>query len=157
MHLIQLFAAKYLILVVVLMALGYWLTLSKKVKIELMVFGLIAGIVSFMLAKIGASLFYDTRPFVAQHIAPLYPRGADNGFPSDHTLLAAFTAVTIYTSSRRLGIGLMVLAVIIGTSRVIGHIHSPIDIVGSLIFALLGGFVAAQLAPRVIAKLSKNI
>jgi undecaprenyl-diphosphatase len=156
MHTILLFIAKYLIFIVALIAAGYWLTVPAKEKIRLAVYGVIAGVVTFILMKVGSALFYDPRPFVAHHIVPLYPHGNDNGFPSDHTAFSAIIAIIIYSASKRLGIALFVLAVLIGISRVIGHIHSPIDIVGSLVFALAGGAAAYFLTPKLLARYADN-
>ena len=51
------------------------------------------------LKTLGSTL--TPRPFVVQHVAPLFPRDADNGFPSDHTLLATFFAVCVFFYSRK--------------------------------------------------------
>jgi undecaprenyl-diphosphatase len=156
MHELLLIFAKYLIGIVGLIAFIYWLAVPRHEKVRLIIFGIIAGSATFALAKIGSALFYDPRPFVVHHVVPLYPHGADNGFPSDHTLLAAIIAITVWVSSKRLGIVLFVMALLIGLSRVIGNIHSPIDIVGSIFFALLGGvlasFLASKLFPRFVSE-----
>ena len=155
MHLFLLFTAKYLFIVVGLIAAIYWLSAPKKEKIRLAVFGLIAAVVTFVLVKLGAALYFDPRPFVTHHVTPLFPHGTDNGFPSDHTVLTAFIAVTIYSATKRLGLVLFAMALLIGLARVIGHIHSPIDIIGSIVFALVAGAVAAYLTPKVTARLAK--
>lgn len=150
------FTAKYLYIVIGLIAAVYWLTLPNRQKIRVLAFGLIAATVGYALVKLGGMAFYDPRPFVTGHLAPLYPHAPDNGFPSDHTALTASIAVTIYFVSKKLGIGLMVLAVLVGVSRVMAHIHHPIDIIGSLIFALIGGVVAYYLTPKIITFISKG-
>ena len=152
MHLITLLTAKYLYLLIGVIAFGYWLTLPKRQKVQVAIFGLIAAIVAYGLAKIGGALYFDPRPFVFHNLTPLYPHTPDNGFPSDHTLLSAFIAVTIYAVHKRLGLILMAMALLVGGARVIGNIHSPIDIAGSVVFALLGGFVAYYLTPKVLAR-----
>jgi len=155
MHLFLLLAAKYLFIVVGLIAAIYWLSVPKKEKIRLAVFGLIAAVVTFVLVKLGAALYFDPRPFVTHNVTPLFPHGTDNGFPSDHTALTAFIAVTIYSATKRLGLVLFFMALLIGLARIIGHIHSPIDIIGSIVFALVAGAVAAYLTPKVTARLAK--
>lgn len=156
MHEILLFGAKYLYLIVVLAAFIYWLTVSKQEKLRLIAFGAVALVVTVVLVKVGAALYYDPRPFVSQHIVPLYPHGADNGFPSDHTVFTAFIAMTIFSSSKRVGACLLVLSMLVGTSRVIGHIHSPIDIVGSLVFAVAGYAVAMWATPRITKRFTPS-
>ena len=152
MHTILLFIAKYLFVVVGLVAFLYWLKVPKQEKLRLIIFGAVAAIVTLALVKIGAALFFDPRPFITHHVVPLYPHGADNGFPSDHTVLTAFIALTIFSSSKRYGVILLIMSILIGLSRVIGHIHSPIDILGSLIFALAGYCAALLVTPYILKR-----
>ena len=155
MHSILLFLAKYLLFVLTLVAFAYWLTLPRPAKIRMVVFGAITGLVTLVLVKTGAALYYDPRPFVSHHVTPLYPHAPDNGFPSDHTFAAAVGALTVFSASRKLGLALLAGAVAIGAARVIGHIHSPIDIIGSLVFATTGYAVALWATPFVMPKLRR--
>lgn len=145
--------AKYAIIAVGLIAAIYWLTLPKKDKIRFVIFGIIAGLVGLILVKVGGAIFYDTRPFVLHNVIPIYPSTADNGFPSDHTALATVIAVTVYMASKRLGLTLFVMALAIGLARVLGNIHSPIDILGSVVFAIVAGAVAYYLTPKLMMRL----
>jgi len=153
MHFIILYTAKYLYLLILLVAGIYWLTLPKKQKIQMLVLGATAAILSFLLAKVGSALFYDPRPFVSHNVVPIYPHGADNGFPSDHTLLSACVAFVVYAVNKKVGAVLAVLALFVGIARVAGHIHSPIDIAGSIVFAMLGTVVAYLVTQRMLARL----
>lgn len=155
MNLIIVIIAKYLVFAMIVAAGIYWLTLPKKQKIETVIFACIASIIAIVLARVGSSLFYDTRPFVANHVAPLFAHGNDNGFPSDHTLIAALIAATIITVSKKWGTTLLVCAILIGASRVLAHVHSPIDILGSLGMVAIGGALAYWVAPMIAVKLLK--
>ncbi len=154
MNLLIILCAKYLVFFVGLIALVYWLTLPKLQKIRIAVVGAVTAIVAFALTKIGGALFYDPRPFVTHHLTPLLPHAADNGFPSDHTVFAATIAVTIFFASKRLGMGLFALAAVVGVARILAHVHSPIDVLGSLVFAVAGGAAAYYLAPIVMDRVS---
>lgn len=136
-HLIV-FVAKYFLFISVLAVAIYWLKLQQHKKLVLAVQLVVGGVIALLLAKIGAHFYYDTRPFVSHHIKPLFAHGADNGFPSDHALLTSFLGFTMLFYSRRLGIFLLAVAVAVGAARVAAHIHSPIDIVGSFVFAAIG-------------------
>jgi undecaprenyl-diphosphatase len=148
--------AKYLFVLVAVVAFIYWLRLTKRQKIEIVVFGLIAVVSAYLLAKLGGALFYNARPFVSDHIVSLFPYVADNGFPSDHTLFSAVIAVTVYTVSKKWGLLLGGLAILVGISRVLAHVHHPIDIIGSIIFAILAGLIAYVLTPRVLKLVAKQ-
>lgn len=157
MHTLTLYTAKYLVFIIILIAFAYWLTLPKKQKINLVIFGFFAALIALILAKVGAALYYDPRPFVTHHVTPIYPHGPDNGFPSDHTLLGSFVAVSVYYMNKKLGIGLFVLAALVGISRVAGRIHSPIDIIGSMVFAVIGGLLATLITPRAAKYLRRTV
>ena len=150
------FVAKYFLYLSVAIVGIHWLIASKRDKIDLMAHYLVGGLIALVLAKIGAHFFYDTRPFVSQHIKPLMPHAADNGFPSDHALLSSFLGFTMLAYSRRLGYGLLALAVLIGAARVAAHIHSPIDIVGSFVFAALATLLARFIVGRFLPERSKR-
>ena len=129
------FVAKYFFVISVVAVGVYWLLASKSVRWRLIWEMVIGGALAIALAKIGTHFYYDTRPFVSQHIKPLFSHAPDNGFPSDHTLLTSFIGFTMLAYSRRLGVLLLLNALLVGASRVAAHVHSPIDIIGSFVFA----------------------
>jgi membrane-associated phospholipid phosphatase len=45
---------------------------------------------------------------------------------------------------------------LVGISRVAGHIHSPIDIIGSMVFAIVGGLLAAFVTPQLMERFSNK-
>lgn len=156
-HLLVIFIAKYFIVIVGLIAAGYWLTLPNKQKLHMVIFATITGLIAYGMAKLGGMLFYDPRPFVSDHVVPFFSYTADNGFPSDHTLVTAVIAVSVYMASKKLGIGLLVLSILIGVSRVLAHVHHPLDIVGSLIFAGVGAGVAYYVTPMLLSRILKSM
>src|SRR5919199_4897641 len=46
-------------------------------------------VLSYVFAQIGGFVYNDPRPFAVEHFQPLLAHAADNGFPSDHALVAA--------------------------------------------------------------------
>lgn len=146
MHSLIIFVGKYFIFLS-LAAVGiYWLSAKTSVKLSLAWQLVAGGILALALSVLAAHLYYDTRPFVSHHLVPLIPHAADNGFPSDHALLAAFLAFTMFLYSRRASLLLFIIAVLIGWARVAAHIHNPIDIVGSFVIAGLSVIVVYLIA-----------
>lgn len=130
------FSAKYLFAVSILILGAYFFTRRWPAQKELALFAIPAGLFAYILGVIANHLFYDPRPFVVGNFTPLIQHAADNGFPSDHTLLlAALAAVGMYWN-RRLGIVLWAIALLVGVSRVYVGLHHPIDIAGSVIIAI---------------------
>ncbi len=145
MHTIVTFAAQYLLFILIAIAGIYWLQQDKTAKIKIAFIGLLGSVIALILMKIGAALFYDPRPFVTHTVVPYFQHAADNGFPSDHTSLAAVLAVTLFFASRKLGIALFIGAILVGGSRVIAHVHSPIDIIGGLAIGIVSVYASHSL------------
>lgn len=151
MQVVMIPMAKYLFLLIGLLSAGYWLTLRKDQRIQFLVYFAVAGIVALVLTKLAGMCFVDPRPFVVHHFIPLIPHAADNGFPSDHTVLSVLMALIVLKYSRKVGLALLVLALLVGWSRVFVGVHNPIDIVGAVLIAVLAatgtGFVFKRLLP----------
>ncbi|HEX5448409.1 MAG TPA: undecaprenyl-diphosphatase [Candidatus Saccharimonadales bacterium] len=147
-HLI-IFGAQYLIFIVAILAVAHWfISIDRKDKIRLVATVVIGLIVATIIAKVASKLYYDPRPFVKSGVKPLFPHAPDNGFPSDHTYLAATTAVAYFFYRRNFGVALFVLAVLVGICRVAAHVHSPIDIAGGLVVGAVGATVGYYAVSR---------
>ena len=130
------FAAKYLIVLPVLILGGYFLMKPWQEQKHMMLFAIPAALLAYVLALIAGHIYFDPRPFVVGHFTPLVPHAADNGFPSDHTLLAsALAAIGMYWN-KRLGLGLWIIAAVIAVARVYVGVHHTIDVVASMLIAL---------------------
>jgi len=135
METLLIFGAKYLFLVIVAVAVIYFFKQTKADQKQIIRLGIISLPISYIIAKIGGALFYNSRPFVVEKFTPLIAHIADNGFPSDHTLLSASIAFVIYFFNRKLGWILLALTLIVGFSRVYVGVHHLTDIFGSIIIA----------------------
>ena len=152
MHEIVIIIAKYFIVLSSLAALFVWLKLERNQKKTFILEGLIGGLIALALAYIGSRLYHNPRPFVVGHFTPYFSHGNDNGFPSDHMLLASVLAFMCLKYSKLWGWVLIVLAILIGTSRVIAGVHHSIDIIGSAVFAALGITLAQVVISRISMK-----
>ena len=132
-------AAKYLIVAPLLLVLWEFWRANGPTRRVLLKRGLLAGVIAIALAKIGGALYYEPRPFMAHHFTPLIPHEPDNGFPSDHTLLA-FTCVFLLLAQRAAPIAILAgaCAVAVASARIASGLHSPLDIAASILFAALG-------------------
>ncbi|MGH7195846.1 MAG: phosphatase PAP2 family protein [Candidatus Saccharimonadales bacterium] len=139
------FCARYLFIFVVLGLALAWLPLSKKAKIQFIVATILAGIVAFILSRIGGHFYVDQRPFVAQHVKPLLAHAADNGFPSDHALLTGTLTAITYFFNKKIANIMLVLTIIIGIARVLARVHSPLDIAGGWVFGVIGALAGYYL------------
>ena len=145
------FLANYLILAIVLLAVFVSYKAEKQRQFLLAV--ILAGILALVLAAIAGALFYSPRPFVSQNIKPLFPHGPDNGFPSQHTVLAMTLTAVIYFYRRQLAAIAFLLTLLVGAGRVWAHVHSWIDILGGLAVGAIAGYAGYKLAKFLIQRL----
>ena len=151
MNTLIIFGAKYLYLVGLAIFVVYFFSLPKEQRKTAFIFSLI-DLPAVYLAGLIAGYFYNNpRPFVSEHITPLISHAADNGFPSDHTLLVAALASILYCYNRTLGFVVFAIAVLIGVSRVFAGIHHRVDIAGSFGIAIATTAVVYALSKKYVS------
>jgi undecaprenyl-diphosphatase len=92
--------------------------------------------------------FYDRpRPFLALGLNPLFPE-LSNAFPSSHAVILTTIALVIYLLNRKAGVWFFIFAIVNGITRVVAGVHWPTDIVGGIILAFFGVFLALKLFPE---------
>ncbi len=133
----SIFAASYLWYVIIGIAVVHFLTQSWPEKKRMLIFAALVLPLVYIASMLGGALYYDPRPFVAEHFTPLIPHKANNGFPSDHVLWSAAMSAIIFPGNRYLSLILWVLTILVGASRVYVGVHHPIDIVGSILMVIL--------------------
>lgn len=144
---------QYLYLLVGALTLGVWWRSEPLARRHLLMVGVLTGVVAFVLTKVSGLLINDPRPFVIAHTLPLIPHGPDNGFPSDHTVLCMTLAGIVALQRKWFGSVLIVLALLVGASRVLAGLHHPIDVLGGVSIALVAvacGHVSAPHAHRLL-------
>jgi len=103
---------------------------------------LLAGLTAYLLAK-GIGAVYQPealRPFELMGVDPGALYLNNPGFPSDHALFvtAITCAVWFETRMKRTSIILASLVVLICLGRVLALVHTPLDVVGGVLIALIG-------------------
>lgn len=136
MDTLMIFLAKYLYLIVGIIAVLYVLMQSRSQQKKILIFSIIALPLTYLVAKIAGHFYFDPRPFVTHHLKPLIAHAPTNGFPSDHALLSFAIASVIFIFNKKIGIILGVLGLFVGISRIYVMVHSPIDIAGSFMISV---------------------
>jgi len=131
------FGAKYLYLAAIIVSFIWFLAQSRPRQREILIILCICLPLIFIVSKLAGRLYYNPRPFVVGNFEPLISHKADNGFPSEHTLLVSAIAAVIFLFSRGAGFVLWVLALFVGFSRVYAGVHHPIDIIGSILISII--------------------
>lgn len=103
---------------------------------------LMAGITAYLLAKLLASVYQPTgeRPFQVLGVEPGASYLPNAGFPSDHALFAGFLTLAVWfeTKHKKITAMLVVLTVMVCIGRVLGLVHTPLDVIGGLVVASVG-------------------
>ncbi|MBI2285228.1 phosphatase PAP2 family protein [Candidatus Saccharibacteria bacterium] len=150
MDAVIIFLASYLIFAIGLMAA--FVAYKAKKRREFILALVIAGILALDLSILAGVLYYNPRPFVSQGIEPLISHSPDNGFPSQHTVIAMALTSVIYFSRRQIGAVALVLTFLVGAGRVWAHVHSWTDILGGLLIGATAGYVGVILARYLLTK-----
>lgn len=105
---------------------------------------LLAGLTAYALAKLVGSIYQPElqRPFELIGVEAGASFLNNPGFPSDHVLFctAITLAVWFETKNKTVSIALAFLTVLVAIGRVLALVHSPLDVVGGMLIAVIGGF-----------------
>ncbi len=136
--------AQYLLFLILAAAAVIWLFLPRPDKVGLAMQAVVSLVIAVVLVKLAGAIHTDPRPFVVDpSIKPLFAHPGDNGFPSDHTALAATVAPLVMTYRRSLGAVLLAASILVGAARMAAHVHHGQDIVAGVVIAVLAVGIAA--------------
>ena len=91
---------------------------------------------------------HHVRPFVSLHVVPPIPHAADNGFPSDHSVAAAYIAAWLWFYDKPGALLASAAALAIGCARVYCLLHLPSDVAAGFLIGALPGIFAAAVSRR---------
>lgn len=143
-NLISVLADGLVVPIVIVATLALLLYVPRAQKVPIYSRMLVAGLTSYMVAKFMSLVYQPSpmRPFEMAGVAPGASYLDNPGFPSDHALFVwVIVLAVIYALPYRkwLWIGLSVMALLVCLGRVFALVHAPIDIIGGMFAALIGG------------------
>lgn len=100
---------------------------------------LLSGVSAWLMSQLIALLYFRKRPFVIfDTIETLIARSEfSKSLPSDHAVIAMALAMTTFLWSPKVGIWLIVIALLIGLARVMAGVHYPFDIVVAVVLGII--------------------
>lgn len=144
MHSVVSLVAQDGLYVAALLAVVAWLTVPRPEKVAMAVEMVVGLAAVAILVKVAGVVHTDPRPFVQDpSVHPWFSHPPDNGFPSDHTAVAAVTAFVVVRRRREIGLVLLAITVLIGAARVLAHVHHVQDIVAGGAIGLLAAVLGA--------------
>ena len=139
---IRLIADGAVIPIVLIGAYALLFKVDKSKRYEVYCRVLLAGLTAYLVAKLIGSIYQPAieRPFEIMGKAAGASYLNNPGFPSDHSLFvwAITFAVWFETRAKKLAYILIALSLLVCLGRVIALVHTPLDVIGGFVIALLG-------------------
>lgn len=93
----------------------------------------LAALITITVVAVIKQIWFLPRPFIGEKVKVLISHIPDSTFPSKHTAVAFALALGVFLEKKRLGIWLLVLALLIGLSRIAVGVHYPADILSGML------------------------
>lgn len=129
-----------LVVPIVLIAAWYLLRMSRTVLLERLSRGVLVGLIALWFAKIISLLYQEgERPFMILGVQPKAAFLNNPGFPSDHVLFVFCITFVVWASTKNKPVTatLLVLSVLVSIGRVAALVHTPQDVIGGFLCALV--------------------
>lgn len=145
---VMVFIAEYLLFFLVVGALGYWLTRNQSNKVMVLC-GLLTVLFAEIIARIAGMIHSNHQPFAElANVNQLIEKTVDNSFPSDHTILFFSLCVTYWLFKRGWGFLMIIVAIIVGISRIWVGVHYPADVFVGSIISILSAVMVYYVVPK---------
>lgn len=130
---------------------GFLILLTKK-DLKFFLFCLFTALFSLSLSEIVKNAFYVPRPFLLNGIDPLLPVNPDSSFPSSHAATALAFALAFMSKKRYLLYALPITlgAITAAGFRIIGNVHSGIDVLGSFGISIFSFYVVKSFSSLIL-------
>jgi len=144
-------SAKYLPVVFALALVALWLTWNPQNQRGAFLAGA-SALIALGLGQIVGHALPRPRPYLAHSVNQLIASSVDTSFPSDHATLGFAVAVMIWHYNRKVGAGLLILALLLAFSRVFVGAHYPSDVLGGAVLGTVTSLVINALSGRDMAR-----
>ena len=132
------------------------LFLKKQRKMGLQV--LLSMLFTFLLGNLVIkNLVARVRPCdIDTAIALLIPHPGEWSFPSGHSMNSMIAAIAIFLNNKKIGIPAIILAALIGLSRLYHFVHFPTDVLGGFVIAVVAALFINYIFNIVTKKLQEK-
>ena len=132
-------AAQYGLFVVFIALGGAWL---RRRPPGLVLPALAAGLCALAADLVAGLAYHEPRPFLTLSATPLLAHSADNAFPSDHSVAAAYAATLAVCIDPALGVVAWIVTVILGVARMYCLLHTPLDVGAGFLLGAVPALIA---------------
>ncbi|MDM5331705.1 undecaprenyl-diphosphatase [Neobacillus sp. CF12] len=145
---IVVFIAEYMVIILAIAVFTFWLTRVNKNRI-MVICGIFTFVIAEIFGKIAGKIHSNHQPFAElSNVNQLIEKAVDNSFPSDHTILFFSFCVTfcLYRGAR--GFFWVLLAFLVGVSRIWVGVHYPADIMAGAIISICTAIIVIRVVPK---------
>lgn len=143
---IMIFATNYAVPVFAIVLLMMWF-FGKEYMKKTVVYSALSGVLGILINVLISKIYFEPRPFVTHDdLNVLVEHARDASFPSDHTTGAIALAFAIALRNKRIGIVMMVFALLTGFSRMYVGNHYPGDVAMGIVIGLFVAYTVNKLA-----------
>jgi undecaprenyl-diphosphatase len=161
---LMVFFSKEVFLIFALLLLVMWFFGKERSKYTV-VYAVIACAAALIINFVIGHIYYEPRPFVTHKgVHLLVKHAADASFPSDHSTFAfSLTLAVLFRRHYKVGILMLVIALLTGISRVYVGNHYPFDVLGGMVVGIVISLLVYKLSsqlqpiPRVIINIYNHI
>lgn len=107
-----------------------------------------SGIFAWLVASILKRLLRINRPFIDFGFSPLHFETGFS-FPSEHMTIFTAIAMVMFLINKKAGIVFLIIAILIGLSRIVIGVHYPLDILGGLFVGGLVGLIFIKIFKKI--------
>lgn len=133
---LMIFSAESLVYLIPLALLYLWFSISTDERKSESIFIFVTIVVSLTISYAMGQFYSHPAPYMQYET--LISEAPENSFPSQHTTVVFAFAWSFLHQYRRVGLVALVLAALVGVSRVYIGVHYPLDIAGAVVAALVG-------------------
>lgn len=142
---LAIFCANYAVYVLAVAWLLIVVAHYRSLSLALIVRIVLLVVVSYLLSKVLSAVISDPRPYVVAHQQPIVPIARDNGFPSDHTLMAMALTASMWWVWRRYVPYFAAGTLLVMLGRLGIGAHHTLDVVGSVVIVVVVALVVGML------------
>lgn len=121
---------------------------------------LMAGLTAYLLAKLVGTVFQPEvlRPFEKLGVEAGASFLNNPGFPSDHVLFCTAITLAVWFETRmaKTTAVLVIFTILVAIGRVLGLVHTPLDVIGGVAIASVGALWYLQADNALVSKTFKT-
>lgn len=112
-----------------------------RVKREVAIHALMASFAAWIVSEVVKNLIPSMRPFQVNGLYPLtLTTPGDHSFPSSHASLVFGMAFAVWLHNKKLGWIFLFGAILVGTGRVLAHVHYIQDIIAGAFLGIASAY-----------------